>query len=196
MWTGQGLEDEAVPPEYLSNAKVREAIPATLVLDRAKEEKVRLHTEGSAMITWVDTQLKKTQMALRACTGLHFIGCFSILCIADLYSLSDMTFHQQLELHERHLVQLGQQWWNEMETFLEDASWPKALGLKKASQCDDDDDNDDGESISDLDDFGPVPNSVLQVDDRHVSFLEEEEAADDNEVERIVALVDQTELAM
>jgi hypothetical protein len=117
------------------------------------------------------------------------------LCIADLYSLSDVPFHQQLELHERHLIQLGQQWRNETEAFLEAASWPKALGLKKAPQHDDDDDS-DSESIADLDDFGPVPDSILQVDDRHVSFLEEEEAAEDDEVERIVALVDQTELAM
>ena len=195
MWIGQGLEeDEAAPPEYLSNARVREGIPALLVLDHAKEEEVRLQAEGSAMITWVDMQLKKTQMALRACAGLRFICCFSILCIADLYSLSDVPFRQQLELHEKCLVQLGQQWRNETETFLEVASWPKALGLKRASQCDDSDDDDD--SISDLDDFGPVPDSVLQVDDRHVSFLEEEEAADADEVERIVTLVDQTELAV
>jgi len=49
--------------------------------------------------------------------------------------------------------------------------------------------------MSDLDDFGPIPDPVLEVDDRHVSFLEGEDAADDDEVERIVALVDQTECA-
>ena len=41
---------------------------------------------------------------------------------------------------------------------------------------------------SDLDDLGPDP--VFEVDDRHVSFLEEEDTADGDEVERIVALVD------
>jgi len=85
MWIGQGLEeDEAAPPVYLSNAGVREGIPALLALDRAKEEEVRLQAEGSAMITWVDMQLKKTQMAHGACTGSYFIFCFSILHIADL----------------------------------------------------------------------------------------------------------------
>ena len=78
MWIGQGLEDdEAAPPEYLSNTGIREGIPALLVLDRAKEEQIRLQAEGSAMITWVDTQLKKTQMALGACTGSRFICYFS-----------------------------------------------------------------------------------------------------------------------
>ena len=48
--------------------------------------------------------------------------------------------------------------------------------------------------MPDLEDFGPVPNPVLKVNDRHVSFLEGEDMADD-EVERIVALVDQTKFA-
>ena len=116
------------------------------------------------------------------------------LHVTDLYPLSDVPFRRQLELHEKYLVQLGQQWRNETEAFLEAASWPKALGLKGVSQCDDDDDDDS--SISNLDDFGPVPDSVLEVDDRHVSFLEEEEGVDDDEVERIVTMVDQAELAV
>ena len=74
MWMGQGLgEEEVGPPEYLCNDAVREGIPAVLVLDRAKEEEVRLQAEGSAMIAWVDTQLKKVQVALGACAGQCFI---------------------------------------------------------------------------------------------------------------------------
>jgi hypothetical protein len=69
---GQGLEDHAAPPQYLFNPKVREGISALLALERAKEEEVCLQAEGSAMVTWVDTQLKKTQMALGACTGALF----------------------------------------------------------------------------------------------------------------------------
>ena len=189
---GQGLEeDEAAPPEYLFNIRVREGIPALLVLDHAKEEQTRLQVEGSAMITWVDTQLKNIQTTLEACTSLCLV-CYS-LCITDLYFLSDVPFHQQLKLHEKGLIQLGQQWRNETEAFLEVTSWPKALGLKAASQLDDDDDDDDDDSIFNLDGFDS-PDSVLEVDDHHVSFLEEQETADHDEVERIVALVDQTEL--
>ena len=74
MWMGQGLEGEGDPnpPAYLCNPKAREGINAMLMLDCAKEEEC-LQAEGSAMVTWLDMQLKKTQMALRACTGLHFI---------------------------------------------------------------------------------------------------------------------------
>ena len=96
----------------------------------------------------------------------------------------DASFHHQLELREKHLLQLGQQWKNETEPFLEAASWPKQLHLKTASKLDDED------VESDSDDFGPVPDSVFEVDDRHVSFLEEEGQVDEDEVERMVALVD------
>jgi len=134
MWMGQGLEgdDEADPPAYLCNPKVREGINAMLMLDRAKEEEVRLQAEGSAMVTWLDMELKKTQMALGACTGSHFICHISHLHITDAHCLLDAPLHHQLELHEKHLIQLGRQWQNEMEARLDVAVWPKALKLEKA----------------------------------------------------------------
>jgi hypothetical protein len=89
------------------------------------------------------------------------------------------------------LIRLGQQWRNQTEPFLEAASWPDSLGLEGPSEIDDEDED----PTSGLDGFGPEPDSVLEVDDRHASFLEEEDTADDDEVERIVALVDQTECA-
>lgn len=78
MWIGEGLEDEEKPPEYLSNPKVREGVSAMLVLRRAKEEESRLQAEGTAMVTWVDMQLKKTQMALEACTGSILFAGFPV----------------------------------------------------------------------------------------------------------------------
>ena len=86
MWMGQGLEGEGDPnpPAYLCNPKVREGINAMLTLDHAKEEEVRLQAEGSAMVTWLDTQLKKTQMALGACTGSHSICYIPCLHTANI----------------------------------------------------------------------------------------------------------------
>lgn len=84
MWMGQGFGEDEAALEYLFNASVREGIPAVLILNQAKEEGVRLKVEGSAMITWVDMQLKKTQAALAACTSLSPIYCFSSFGTADL----------------------------------------------------------------------------------------------------------------
>jgi hypothetical protein len=190
MWMGQGLEGESQtdPPEYLCNPKVREGINGMLALNRAKEEEERLQAEGSAMVTWLDTQLKKTQMALGACTGSHFICHIFCFHITDVRCLLDAPLHHQLELHEVHLIQLGRQWRNEMEASLNVAVWPKALRLEKAKASQVNDEASDSD-----DDLGPVPDSVLEVDDRHVFFLEEGDAADKDEVERMISLVDQTE---
>lgn len=74
-----------------------------------------------------------------------------------------------------------------MEVSLNVAVWPKALRLEKAKASQVNDEASDSD-----DDLGPIPDSVLEVDDWHAFFLEEEDAADDDEVERIISLVDQT----
>jgi hypothetical protein len=45
----------------------------------------------------------------------------------------------------------------------------------------------------DLDDFGPSPETVFQLDDWHVGFLEEPDRAEEGEVERLLSLVDQAD---
>ena len=49
------------------------------------------------------------------------------------------------------------------------------------------------DSIDDLGDFDPVPDTIFQLDDWVVSFLEEDNRVDEGEVDRMLSLVDQTE---
>jgi len=83
-----------------------------------------------------------------------------------------------------------------MNSLLPSASWPSNLTvqLRLKSLNDEaliplEDETDD--DMVDLGDFGPLPETVLQLDDRHVSFLEEQDKVEESEVERLLSRVDQ-----
>jgi hypothetical protein len=78
--------------------------------------------------------------------------------------------------------------------FLSLAHWPKELPLQAPPGHLDEEAEADNIMV-DLDDFGPSPETVLQLDDRHVSFLEEPDRAEEGEVERLLSLVDQADPA-
>ena len=83
-----------------------------------------------------------------------------------------------------------------MSSLLPSASWPNDLVLQLPLISLDDEmlislDDEAVDDMVDLGDFGPSPDTVLQLDDRHVSFLEEQDKVEESEVERLLSLVDQ-----
>jgi hypothetical protein len=87
------------------------------------------------------------------------------------------------------MISLGQLWQKDTKGWLSSSTWPEEL----ASHPQDPHWDEADESTLDLEDFSPTPDTVFELDDRHVTFLEEQEKVEEGEVERIVSLVDQVD---
>ena len=81
-----------------------------------------------------------------------------------------------------------------MNGLLPSASWPRDLAARLPLISLDDETliplDDEADDMVDLGDFGPLPDTTLLLDDRHVSFLEEQDKVEESEVERLLSQVD------
>lgn len=63
--------------------------------------------------------------------------------------------------------------------------WPNVIGCEPVPNLNEEEDDD----FVELGDFSPLPDTVLQLDDQHVMFLEEQDKEEEDEVQRLVSLV-------
>jgi hypothetical protein len=90
-------------------------------------------------------------------------------------------------VYQTYIISLGCQWKKDTREFIATSLWPTAI-VSDPSPSDvvSETDNDS----LDLDDFSPLPESMLELDDRHVAFLEGQDTVERDEVERILSLAD------
>jgi hypothetical protein len=80
---------------------------------------------------------------------------------------------------------IANQWRWDTSNFLPFSHWPNGIEGEPVSHLDEEDDN----TFVELGDYSPLPDTVFQLDDQHVMFLEEQEKEEEGEVERLVTLV-------
>jgi len=98
--------------------------------------------------------------------------------------LSDEPLLHQLKQHHKLLTLIANQWRWDTSGFLPLSHWPNVEG-GPLSYLDDE----DPDEFLELGDFNPLPDTVLQLDDQHVMFLEQQDKEEEGEVERLVSLV-------
>jgi hypothetical protein len=102
----------------------------------------------------------------------------------------DMALSHQLKQYKKSIISLGWLWQKDSKPFLASSEWPTEIlscppSFKFNPEAEDHD--------RDLDEFSPLPDSVFMLDDRHAAFLEAQAKAEEDDVERMLHLVDQRE---
>ena len=103
---------------------------------------------------------------------------------------TDVPLKHQLQTHRQSLLALASTWHSHVWDFSPAADWPVVL-CHGVLPLDTSADVDDPDEWIDLDDFGPLPDDILELDDQHAAFLEEDpHQAEADEVERLVTRIE------
>ena len=104
----------------------------------------------------------------------------------------DLPLRYQLEQLRDSTIALGQQWHKDIGPFGSNQAWPRILQKNKLLSALDMGDFEDQDDELDFEALGLPLTDTLELDEQHAQFLESKKREEEDEVERLVGLLEST----